>query len=88
MSVTIGLVGAVRRAPQVHAPTLTGTAGIGFAGVWSRFPWPVREIAERYGVPRLDRFSELLDPIVGVRAHGDRRGWLDLMLDHQVSRFS
>jgi hypothetical protein len=56
----------------VHAPTLTGTAGIDFAGIWSRFPLPVREIAERYGVPRFDRFSELLDPIVGVRAYGDR----------------
>jgi predicted dehydrogenase len=61
MSVTIGLVGAGHRAAQVHAPTLAGTSGIGFAGVWSRSPEPVREIAERYGVPRFDRFAELLD---------------------------
>ena len=49
----------------MHAPTLTGTAGIGFASVWSRFPLPVREIAKRYGVSRFDRFSELLDHQVG-----------------------
>lgn len=61
MSVTIGLVGAGRRTAQVHAPTLTGTAGIGFASVWSRFPLPVREVAKRYGVSSFDRFSELLD---------------------------
>ncbi|MET0520774.1 MAG: gfo/Idh/MocA family oxidoreductase, partial [Jiangellaceae bacterium] len=24
----------------------------------------------------------------GVQAHGDRRGWVGLMLDHQVGRFS
>jgi predicted dehydrogenase len=30
-------------------------------GVCSRSPEPIREIAERYGVPYFDRFSELLD---------------------------
>ena len=29
-----------------------------------------------------------LGPIVGVQAHGDRGGWIGLMLDHQVGRFS
>jgi predicted dehydrogenase len=30
----------------------------------------------------------ILGPIVGVQAHGERRGWVGLMLDHQVGRFS
>jgi hypothetical protein len=29
-----------------------------------------------------------LGPVTAVRGHGDPAGWLGLMLDHQVSRFS
>jgi predicted dehydrogenase len=29
-----------------------------------------------------------MGPIVGVGARGDRRGWVGLMLDHQVGRIS
>lgn len=36
----------------------------------------------------VDLLEAILGPIVGVQAHGDRRGWMGLMLDHQVGRFS
>ena len=42
----------------------------------------------RSGVDLLDLLEAILGPIVGVQAHGARRGWVGLMLDHQVGRFS
>ena len=61
MTVTIGLVGAGRRAARVHAPTLDDSPDVHFAGVWARTPGPVRELAGRYHVRPFDRFSDLLD---------------------------
>lgn len=61
MTVTIGLVGAGRRAAQVHAPTLAGSPAVRFGGVWARTPGPVRELADRHHVPAFDRFADLLD---------------------------
>jgi predicted dehydrogenase len=61
MTVTIGLVGAGRRAAQVHAPTLAGSPDLGFAGVWAPTPGPVRELADRHHVRPFDRFADLLD---------------------------
>jgi predicted dehydrogenase len=60
-TVAIGLVGAGQRAVEVHAPTLAGLPGVSFAGVWARSPGPVRELAEKYGVPAYGRFTELVD---------------------------
>jgi predicted dehydrogenase len=47
-----------------------------------------RGVLRDQGVDLLDLLEATLGPIVGVQAHGDRRGWLGLMLDHQVGRFS
>ena len=61
MTVTIGLVGAGRRAAQMHAPTLAGSPDVRFAGVWAPTPGPVRELADRHHVRPFDRFADLLD---------------------------
>jgi predicted dehydrogenase len=61
VTVTIGLVGAGRRAAQVHAPTLAGSPDVRFAGVWAPTPGPVRELAGRHHVRPFDRFADLLD---------------------------
>jgi predicted dehydrogenase len=61
VTVTIGLVGAGRRAAQVHAPTLAGSPDVRFAGVWAPTPGPVRELADRHHVRPFDRFADLLD---------------------------
>jgi predicted dehydrogenase len=55
------LVGAGRRAAQVHAPTLAGSPDVRFAGVWAPTPGPVRELADRHHVRPFDRFADLLD---------------------------
>ena len=61
MTVTIGLVGAGRRAAHVHAPTLAGSPDVRFAGVWAPTPGPVRELAGQHHVRPFDRFADLLD---------------------------
>ncbi|GIF08216.1 Gfo/Idh/MocA family protein [Actinoplanes siamensis] len=61
MTVTIGLVGAGRRAAHVHAPTLAGSPDVSFTGVWAPTPGPVRELADRHHVRSFDRFADLLD---------------------------
>jgi predicted dehydrogenase len=51
--------------------------------------WRVqRGVLRDDGVDLLDLLEAALGPIVDVRAHGDRAGWLGLLLDHQVGRFS
>jgi predicted dehydrogenase len=51
--------------------------------------WRVeRGVLRDQGIDLLDLLEAALGPIVGVQAHGDRRGWIGLMLDHQVGRFS
>jgi predicted dehydrogenase len=66
VTVTIGLVGAGRRAAQVHAPTLADLPDVRFGGVWARTPEPVRELADRHHVRPFDRFADLLDHCDGV----------------------
>jgi predicted dehydrogenase len=61
VTATIGLVGAGRRAAQVHAPTLAGSPDVRFAGVWAPTPGPVRELAGRHHVRTFERFADLLD---------------------------
>jgi predicted dehydrogenase len=61
VTVTIGLVGAGRRAAQVHAPTLASSPDVRFAGVWAPTPGPVHELADRHHVRPFDRFRDLLD---------------------------
>lgn len=40
------------------------------------------------GVDLVDLLEATLGRIVDVQAHGERRGWLGLMLDHQIGRYS
>jgi predicted dehydrogenase len=61
VTVTIGLVGAGRRAAQVHAPVLADSPDLRFTGVWAPTPGPVRELADRHHVQPFERFADLLD---------------------------
>ena len=61
MTVTIGLAGAGRRATEVHAPAIASCRGVRFAGVWARSPMATRALADKYGVPVFDHFSEMLN---------------------------
>jgi predicted dehydrogenase len=47
-----------------------------------------RGVLRDQGIDLLDLLEAILGPIVGVQAHGGRKGWVGLMLDHQVGRFS
>jgi len=47
-----------------------------------------RGILHDQGLDVLDLLEAMLGPIVGVQAHGDPQGWIGVMLDHQVDRFS
>lgn len=66
MSVTIGLVGAGRRASTAHAPALASSPGVRFAGIWSRRPESARELAGRHHVASYARFGELLEACEAV----------------------
>jgi predicted dehydrogenase len=61
VALTVGLVGTGRRASQVHAPTLAGSADVEFGGIWGRTAAAARALAERYDVPVYDRFDALLE---------------------------
>jgi predicted dehydrogenase len=51
--------------------------------------WRVeRGVLRDQGLDLLDLLEAILGPIVGVQAHGDRQGWIGLMLDHLVGKFS
>jgi predicted dehydrogenase len=60
VAVRVGLVGTGRRATEVHAPTLTSSPGIEFAGVWGRTRLAAEALAQRYGVPAYGSFDELV----------------------------
>jgi predicted dehydrogenase len=60
MAVTVGLVGTGRRAVEAHAPALASRPDITFAGVWSRSPETVRELAGSYAITPYDRFDDLV----------------------------
>jgi predicted dehydrogenase len=66
VSVTIGLVGAGRRAAKVHAPALAASRAVRFGGIWSRRPDSARSLARRHGVASYDRFAELIDQCEAV----------------------
>lgn len=52
-------------------------------------PWQVeRGVLMDQGVDLVDLLDAPLGPIVSIRAHGDRRGWVGLQLEHQGGRFS
>jgi predicted dehydrogenase len=61
MAVAIGLVGAGRRATEVHAPSLAACPDVAFAGVWARSSEGASDLAGRYGVTVFHRYEELLD---------------------------
>ncbi|HEY0531525.1 MAG TPA: Gfo/Idh/MocA family oxidoreductase [Actinoplanes sp.] len=47
-----------------------------------------RGVLRDEGLDLLDLLQAALGPIVGVQARGEPRGWIGLMLDHRVGRFS
>ena len=61
MTITIGLVGAGRRAARVHAPALASAPDIEFAGIWALSPGPARRLADRHGVQAFWEFGDLLE---------------------------
>jgi predicted dehydrogenase len=61
MTIRIGLVGAGRRAIEVHAPALASCPDVEFAGVWARSPAPTEALAGKFGVPAHRRFDDLLE---------------------------
>jgi predicted dehydrogenase len=85
----------VRRFLETDAPAVDPVGGVGrvVTGTHVRgVPMPARRLAP--GVLR-DRAADLFDlleaalgPIVGMHARGDLRGWMGMMLDHQVGHLS
>ncbi|MCW2536728.1 MAG: putative dehydrogenase [Modestobacter sp.] len=85
----------VRRFLETDAPAVDPVGGVGrvLTGTHVRgVPTPARRLAP--GVLR-DRAADLFDlleaalgPIVGMHARGDLRGWMGMMLDHQVGHLS
>jgi predicted dehydrogenase len=61
VAVTIGLVGAGRRAAAIHAPAIAACAAVRFAGVWARSPDAARALARAHDVRSFDRYPHLLD---------------------------
>ena len=52
-------------------------------------PWRLqRGVLHAEGADLLDLLDASLGPVVHLRAHGDRRGWIGMLLDHQIGRFS
>ncbi len=47
-----------------------------------------RRVLRAEGADLLDLLDAALGPVVHVRAHGDPHGWLGMLLDHEVGRFS
>jgi predicted dehydrogenase len=66
MAVTVGLVGTGRRAVESHAPALASCPDLTFAGVWSRSPEGVGELASSYGVTPYARFDDLVQNVDAV----------------------
>jgi predicted dehydrogenase len=60
VTITVGLVGAGRRAAGVTAPALATAPDVDFAGVWALSPAPARKLAARHGVPAFPEFGDLL----------------------------
>jgi predicted dehydrogenase len=85
----------VRRFLAEDVPRAAPTGGSGLLVTCARPgpagapPWQIERGALLTGGPDLlDLLDAALGAIVGVRAHGDPRGWLGVMLDHQVGRYS
>ena len=66
MTVRIGLVGAGRRATEVHAPALASCPDVEFAGIWARSAAPTAALADKFGVPAYRRFDDLLEQCDGI----------------------
>jgi predicted dehydrogenase len=66
MTVRVGLVGAGRRARDLHAPALARCPGITFVGLWSRSPKLAADLATAYDVTAFDRYEDLLDNVEAV----------------------
>jgi predicted dehydrogenase len=86
---------AVRRFLNTEVKRVRPVGGAGRLVSGSHRPGgPVRAWRAERGVLRdqgadlLDLLEAALGPIVGVQAHGERRGWVGIMLDHQVGRYS
>jgi predicted dehydrogenase len=85
----------VRRFLQSDAPDVEPVGGFGrlLTGTHARGaptpPWRLaRGVLRDQAADLFDLLEAALGPIVGMHAHGQARGWVGMMLDHQVGRFS
>jgi predicted dehydrogenase len=60
VAVSVGLVGAGRRADEVYAPALAACPDVDFVAVWARSTEPVQRLAERHGATSCERFEDLV----------------------------
>jgi predicted dehydrogenase len=61
MAIKVGLVGAGRRAHNIHAPSLSRCPEITFVGLWSRSPKIAAGLAAAHGVIAFNRYEDLLN---------------------------
>ncbi|HEV7934593.1 MAG TPA: Gfo/Idh/MocA family oxidoreductase [Actinomadura sp.] len=66
MVVSIGLVGAGRRAREAYAPALASCPEVRFSGLWGRTHDTARALADQYGVPAHHSFDELMNDCEAV----------------------
>jgi predicted dehydrogenase len=70
---------------MVHAPMLAGALlGGMFATPWRLERGPLLDL----GPHVIDLLDAALGPVVGIRAHGDLKGWVGLLLDHEGGQAS
>jgi predicted dehydrogenase len=85
----------VRRFLETDVPDVDPVGGVGRRLTSAHAPgaptpaWRVAGgVLRNYAADLFDLLEAALGPIVGMHARGDPRGWVGMMLDHQVGRFS
>jgi predicted dehydrogenase len=85
----------VRRFLESDVPKVDPVGGVGRLRTRTHAPgaetpaWRVaRGVLRDEGTDLLDLMEAALGPVVGLHAHGERQGWVGMMLDHQVGRYS
>jgi predicted dehydrogenase len=85
----------VRRFLETDVPDVDPVGGVGRLLTSAHAPgastpaWRVaRGVLRDQAADLFDLLEAALGPIVGMHARGDPRGWVGMMLDHQVGRFS
>jgi predicted dehydrogenase len=86
---------AVRRFLKTDAPKTRPQGGAGrlitgqLAKGSGASPWRIeRGVLNDQGADLIDLLDAALGPVVAMRAHGDPRGWVGIMMDHQIGRYS